>query len=149
MGLYSHIDGVNFILSVSQSGSIMKIGDVAKQLDMPASTIRYYEKRGLIKAPDRVSGKRDFNDSTLVTLRLIKLCQAAGFSISEIRQFLERHQENPSLEGLWLPDVDIKRKEIRQKIKDLQQIDSVLSLLMTCKCKSIEQCVGSALASNL
>ncbi|MFT7472838.1 MAG: DNA-binding transcriptional MerR regulator [Kiritimatiellia bacterium] len=52
----------------------MKIGDVAKHLDIPSSTIRYYEKKGLIDPPERVSGKRDFNNSTLMTLRFIQLC---------------------------------------------------------------------------
>jgi len=123
----------------------LKIGEVAKQLGIPASTIRYYEKKGLIKAPERVSGKREFSDHIVVTLRFIQLCQAAGFTISEIKSLLEHYMANPSKGGLWQPAVEKKRNEIRNQIDELIQIEAVLGELMKCSCESIEQCVSKAL----
>ncbi len=126
----------------------MKIGDVAKRLDIPSSTIRYYEKKGLINPPERVSGKREFSTSALVTLRFIQLCQGAGFTIGEIRSLLEHYVEDSSKSGLWQPAVETKRTEIRKQIDELKQVDAVLGELMKCRCESIEQCVSLALQDS-
>jgi len=123
----------------------LKIGEVSKRLGIPSSTIRYYEKNGLIPPPERVSGKRDFNTNTLVTLRFIQLCQAAGFTISEIRSLVENYKSDPSKDGLWQPAVGSKRAEVRNRIEELKRVDAVLGELMKCRCNSIEQCVGLAL----
>ena len=122
----------------------MKIGEVAKRLDIPSSTIRYYEKRGLLPPPERVSGVREFGSSALATLRFIQLGQAAGFTINELQSLLERYLQGPKKDGLWQPDVEAKRKEIREKIKELKQADAVLGRLMTCQCETIEQCITPA-----
>ena len=126
----------------------MKIGDVAKRLDIPSSTIRYFEKVGRINPPERVSGKREFSSSTLVTLRFIQLCQAAGFTISEIRSLREQYMEDSSKGGLWQPAVETKRKEIQKQIDELKQVDAVLGELLKCRCESIEQCVSLALQDS-
>lgn len=123
----------------------MRIGEVSKQLGIPASTIRYYEKNGLIKPPKRISGNREFSKSALVTLRFIQLCQATGFTINEIQKILEQHRQDSSQGGLWQPAVEKKRNEIRNQIDELIQIEAVLGELMKCSCESIEQCVSKAL----
>jgi len=123
----------------------VKIGDVAKQLNMPPSTIRYYEKRGLIPTPGRVSGRREFDKSALANLRFIQLCQAAGFSISEISSLIEQFSNAQSNTGVCQPAVVSKRNEIQHQIKQLQQMDAVLSEMTKCRCSSIEQCIGFAL----
>jgi len=122
----------------------MKIGAVARHLGIPASTIRYYEKKGLI-APDRVSGKRQFNNNAIVRLQFIQLCQSAGFTIAEIQDLLTHYAEDSSRNGPWLPAVEVKRAEIRARIGALQQTEALLEELVKCRCKSIEQCVNVAL----
>ncbi len=67
----------------------MKIGDVAERLGIPVSTIRYYEKVGLIEHQRRVSGRRDFDERALFALQFIQLAQAAGFTIVEMKSLLE------------------------------------------------------------
>ena len=141
-------DGGLSHLSRYFQGDAVKIGDVAKRLDIPSSTIRYYEKKGLINPPKRVSGKREFSTSALVTLRFIQLCQAAGFTIVEIRSLLEHYAEDSSKSGLWQPAVETKRTEIRKQIDELKQVDAVLGELMKCRCESIEQCVSLALQDS-
>ncbi len=103
----------------------MRIGEVAKHLDISASAIRYYEKKGLIKPPERVFGKRKFSNSALVTLKFIQLCQAAGFTISEMQKILEQHIEDSSQTGLWQPAVENKQKEIKKQIDKLKVIDAL------------------------
>jgi len=123
----------------------MKIGDVAKQLNMPPSTIRYYEKRGLIPAPDRVSGKREFNKGIMATLRFIQLCQTAGFSINEIISLMDQFLDDSNKAGVCQPAVVVKRKEIKKQIEELKQIDAVLGEMSKCRCSSMEQCISFAM----
>ena len=126
----------------------MKIGEVSEQLAMPASTIRYYEKQGLINSPERVSGQREFNSNNVIRLRFIQLCQAAGFSIGEIKKILEQYKENSSQDGLWQPAVEKKQQEIRNQIDELKQMEIVLNELMQCRCETVEQCVSEALQDS-
>ena len=132
-------------MAIQEQGAAMRIGEVARKLNLSTSAIRYYEKQGLIASPDRVSGKREFNNNTVARLRFIQMCQAAGFSISEIRELLTRYAEDSSRNGPWLPAVEVKRNEIRRQIGKLQQTEALLDELVKCRCQSIEQCVGMAL----
>ena len=126
----------------------MKIGDVARQLDMPASTIRYYEKVGLIERQRRVSGRRQFNDRALFALRFVQLAQAAGFTIAEIKSLLESYAQDPTDTGIWKPFAETKQAEVRRQIDTLQRMDRVLTELIGCRCSSIEACVQLATAAD-
>ena len=84
----------------------------------------------------------------MVTLRFIQLCQAAGFTISEIRTLLQHYEEDSGKGGLWQPAVENKRKEVQKQLDELKQVDAVLGELMKCRCESIEQCVSLALKDS-
>ena len=125
----------------------MMIGEVAKRLNIPASTIRYYEKKGLV-SPDRKSGKRIFSDATVVRLQFIQLCQAAGFTISEIRTLLTDYTKDSSGNGPWLPMVEVKLAAVQNQISELQCTEALLGELVNCRCRSIDQCVSVALSKS-
>lgn len=62
----------------------MDIAEVAKRAGIPASTLRFYEEKGLIASTGRKGLRRLFKPSVLDQLSLIALGQAAGFSLDEI-----------------------------------------------------------------
>ena len=62
----------------------MDIAQVARESGLPASTLRYYEERGLIASTGRRGLRREFSPKVLERLALIALGQAAGFSLEEI-----------------------------------------------------------------
>ncbi len=66
----------------------MDIAEVAKQTGVPASTLRFYEKKGLIASLSREGLRRRFASSVLDELALISLGQAAGLSLDEIRSMI-------------------------------------------------------------
>ena len=66
-------------------GKTLDIGKVAKQSGLPASTLRYYEEKGLIQSVGRHGLRRLFDASVLKQLSLISLGRLAGFSLDEIR----------------------------------------------------------------
>lgn len=62
----------------------LDISDVAKRSGLPASTLRYYEEKGLIQSSGRKGLRRLFDPTVMDQLALISLGRAAGFSLDEI-----------------------------------------------------------------
>ncbi len=57
----------------------LTIGDVARESGVAPTTLRYYEKIGLVPAPARIGGQRRYDDAVLARLEVIRLCKSAGF----------------------------------------------------------------------
>jgi MerR family redox-sensitive transcriptional activator SoxR len=62
----------------------LDISEVARRSGVPASTLRFYEEKGLIASTGRRGLRRLFDPGVLERLALIALGQAAGFSLDEI-----------------------------------------------------------------
>ena len=63
---------------------VLDIAEVAQRSGLPASTLRYYEEKGLIESVGRRGLRRQFDEQILERLALISLGRAAGFSLDEI-----------------------------------------------------------------
>ena len=63
---------------------LLTIGEVAKRAGVATSTIRYYEREGLLAADARQSGQRRFRDETLRRLVFIGMLQDAGLALDDI-----------------------------------------------------------------
>jgi DNA-binding transcriptional MerR regulator len=63
---------------------MLDIAQVAKRSGLPASTLRFYEEKGLIESAGRRGLRRTFEASVLERLALIGLGRMAGFSLDEI-----------------------------------------------------------------
>jgi DNA-binding transcriptional MerR regulator len=65
---------------------LLDIADVAQRSGMPASTLRFYEAKGLIASAGRRGMRRLFDSKVLERLAVIALGRVAGFSLEEIAQ---------------------------------------------------------------
>ena len=65
------------------------IGEVSEMFDLPVSTLRYYDKEGLLidLEKDR-SGNRKFNENNLEALRVIECLKKSGMQIKDIKEFM-------------------------------------------------------------
>ena len=97
---------------------MIEISDLAKLSGQPASALRYYEQRGLIKSTGRKGLRRLFNSDTLERLSLIALGRAAGFSLDEIRDMF-----------VDSPEFEINRDKLREKADELDQTIKELSMI--------------------
>ena len=89
----------------------MKIGELAERSGIPASTIRYYEKEGLLpKAQRGANGYRVYQDNALERLDLIQLGQKLGFSLDAIRSIVALH--GTALKDALLGQLDARLQEI-------------------------------------
>ena len=110
----------------------LKRGNLAKMAAVNIETIRYYEKQGILPEPDRSpSGYRQYNEETVNRIRFVKRAQKLGFSLSEIKQLLKL-SEGEITDCDEVKDIALKKLEaIREKIINLQKLDSILSNLAT------------------
>lgn len=98
------------------------IGEVAEKLNLTASTIRYYDKEGLLPfVKRRQSGIRTFSESDIGILKIIECLKSTGMSIKDIKKFSEWCMEGDlSLQERY--DMFLERKHVVEKqIEDLQK----------------------------
>jgi len=114
----------------------MDIAEVAKHTGVPASTLRYYEKQGLIASVGRQGIRRRFAPGVLDQLALISLGQAAGLSLDEIRSMLLPNGQ-PSLDRQMLA---AKADEIDALIKRLRAVSRGLRHAAACPAPSHAEC---------
>ncbi|EAR61159.1 heavy metal-responsive transcriptional regulator [Neptuniibacter caesariensis] len=115
--------------------TLLKIGQVAKQSDISVETVRYYEKRGLIPAPQRLdSGYRVYPQSILQRLHFIQRCKDLGFSLQEIGELLNLQTDPATSSALVKEQVENKIQLVKQKIGELQKIEHSLEQLSDLCC---------------
>jgi MerR family mercuric resistance operon transcriptional regulator len=73
----------------SQGPKSLTIGQLAKGVSVGVETIRFYQRKGLLKTPTRESGIRRYGREDQRRLRFIRQAQAAGFTLEEIKQLLD------------------------------------------------------------
>ncbi len=67
----------------------LTIGEVARRAGVATSSIRYYERRGLLPEPERVHGQRRYDTAVLGKLGFIGVAQSAGFKLREIKELID------------------------------------------------------------
>lgn len=72
----------------SQAPRSLTIGKLAAAGGVGVETIRFYQRKGLLKTPARDSGFRHYGPEDVRRLRFIKQAQTAGFTLEEIRELL-------------------------------------------------------------
>ena len=67
----------------------LTIGEVARRAGIATSSIRYYESIGLLPEPDRLHGRRRYDQQVLGKLAFVGVAQSAGFKLREIRELMD------------------------------------------------------------
>lgn len=110
----------------------MKIGEVSKAAAIPVETIRYYEKIGLVPAPEReASGYRSYRQHHLDRLLFIRRCRNLDMAQDEIRELIRLADQ---------PDADCSEVDallarhlshVRQRLDELARLEDTLTRLQT------------------
>lgn len=114
----------------------MDISEVAKSSGIPASTLRFYEEKGLIKSVGRQGIRRQFSVNVLERLALIALGRSAGFSLDEIAQML-RADGRVQIDRQMLSD---KAEELDSSIRKLTAMRDGLRHAAVCSASSHMEC---------
>ena len=108
----------------------LTIGKLAKKAGVTIDTVRFYERRGLIKEPARTqSNYRLYPEEEVAHLRFVKKAKELGFSLNEIKQLLKLQHDPMASKSDVKEWTEIKIREIRCRIKDLSRILSALEQL--------------------
>jgi len=123
---------------------MMPIGEVAKRAGLRPSALRYYERMGLLPAPQRESGRRRYGDDILLRLQVIAFARASGFSLQEIGRLFAGRPYSATLRGL----ASRKLVELERSIERLHAMRSLLRASLRCDCLTLEQCGRRLRASD-
>ncbi len=114
----------------------MDIAEVAQQSGVPASTLRYYEEKGLIASVGRQGLRRVFDAGVLERLALIAVGRSAGFSLDEIARMFTSGGK-PRIDRKLLAD---KAEELDRTIRKLSAMRDGLRHAAACPAPSHMEC---------
>jgi len=114
----------------------MRIGELAKQTGLTASSIRFYESKKLVCTVKRnANGYREYAPETVLILKIIASCQKAGFSLKEIEHLL------PQDIGHWQHDKLLE--VLNGKIKEIETLQITLAENKKQLCSIVEHIENS------
>lgn len=114
----------------------MRISDVAEQVGIPISTIRYYEKQAIIREPNRQGRNRSYSAKDVRAIQFVRDAQSLGLPLSEISALIHNSWDKGELAKVAARH----RETVRAQIQSLQRVDNVLSALESCTCTSFADC---------
>jgi MerR family transcriptional regulator, redox-sensitive transcriptional activator SoxR len=115
----------------------LSIGQLAARTGLPTSTLRYYDRIGLIPATGRSGGQRRYDPKVIQRVRAVTLCQRSGFSLEETRRLLDGGRP-------WQALARRKVEELQGRIAELEQTRALLRSVLECGCQSLEACDKAA-----
>ncbi len=103
------------------------IGELAARFGVNRETLRYYERRGLLRSRRTPSGYRLYDDEAVERLAFIRRAQAFGFSLEEIGELLSLNPDSPRSCDRVLKMLDDKLSELARRIEAMQRFHEQLA----------------------
>lgn len=98
------------------------VGETADLLGIPASTLRYYDKEGLLPFVERSSGGiRVFRESDFEWLQVIGCMKKAGMSIKDIKQYIELALEGDDTIDIRLKMFAHQRDVLKARLEEMEK----------------------------
>jgi MerR family redox-sensitive transcriptional activator SoxR len=121
--------------------SSLTISQVAKQVGLRTSAIRYYEQIGLLEPAERVGGQRRYDAGILYRLSIVQRAQQAGFTLEEVQELLTGFVKGTPAPERWKQLSTRKLEELSAKMSEIQFMQGLLRDMMSnCHCDTLETC---------
>ena len=104
----------------------MNIGTASEKSGLPAKTIRYYEKIGLLRADRAGNGYRDYSMSDVHRLRFLQRSRSLGFSVEECRRLLSLYSDKKRASSDVKALAKTKLAEIGRKLAELIELRNTM-----------------------
>ena len=109
----------------------MRTGELAREAGVNIETLRYYERRGLLPAPERApNGYRVYSAAALDRIRFIKRAQGLGFSLEEIEELMSLRPAKGRQRQRVRHIAESKLETIESKLAELESIREALRQLV-------------------
>ncbi|MAT51219.1 MAG: heavy metal-responsive transcriptional regulator [Porticoccaceae bacterium] len=114
------------------------ISQLAHAADIPTTTVRYYERVGLVEPEDRSAGNyRLYSEESLRKLKFIRSAQAIGFTLDDVKALLSTPSNTAASCREVQSLIENRLVEVDQRLKDLRHVQRVLKASLE-KCKDTE-----------
>jgi MerR family redox-sensitive transcriptional activator SoxR len=122
----------------------VSIGEVAGRAGLRPSALHYYERIGLLPAPERENGRRRYGGEVLRDvldrLAVVRVAQQAGFTISEIRTLLDGFSDDTPPSERWQVLAREKLPEVEALVERAIGMKDLLEKGLGCECLRLEDC---------
>jgi MerR family transcriptional regulator, redox-sensitive transcriptional activator SoxR len=118
----------------------LTIGEVAQRAGLPTSSIRYYERIGLLPEPDREGGQRRYDADVLGKLGFIGVAQSAGFKLREIKELIEGVDGDDGLGTQMRSLSSRKLDEVEALLERTKAMKGWLEVAKECGCATPAEC---------
>jgi MerR family redox-sensitive transcriptional activator SoxR len=118
----------------------LPISDVARVFGLRTSAIRYYEQIGILPPPMRKNGQRRYDDSVLFRLAVVQRARETGFTLEEIRELFFGFPPGTPPPRRWHQLSQRKIAELRERMKRLKAMETLLKGVKNCHCDALEEC---------
>lgn len=119
----------------------LTISEVARQVGLQASAIRYYEQIELLPPAQRMSGQRRYDSAALHRLAIIQRARQLGFTLDEIRQLFFGFRNVTRASERWHTLSRRKLAELDGLMNGIKTVRRLLKTMMeNCHCDTLEQC---------
>lgn len=117
----------------------LAIGDLARQVGMRPSALRYYESLGLLPPARRVGGRRVFPAAAVRRIALIRMAQRARFTLAEIRQLIDTAPDR-GVTRQWRALAERKIPELDQVVRETRALRDAVAGCLECGCMDFDSC---------
>ena len=127
----------------------LTISEVARQVGLQPSAIRYYERIGLLPPAQRISGQRRYDSMVLARLAVVQRARQLGFSLEEIRQLFFSFPRDAQASERWRKLSEAKLAELDDLMNEIESVRSLLKrMIKNCHCETFDQCGAGILRSG-
>ena len=117
----------------------LTIGEVARRAGVPTSSIRYYERIGVLPEPSRQGGQRRYDAEVLGRLGFIGVAQSAGFKLREIKELI--HGVDADGLGEQMRALSSRRLgEVEALLERTKAVKGWLEVAQECGCATPAEC---------
>ena len=101
---------------------VYTIGEMAQMLDVPASTLRYYDKEGLLPFVERSNGgMRVFKTADYEWLQIIGCLKKTGMSLKDIRKFIYLVMQGDASIRERLELFEKRKQEVERQLEEIKE----------------------------
>jgi MerR family redox-sensitive transcriptional activator SoxR len=119
----------------------LRISEVAQQVGLQASAVRYYEQIGLLPPAQRMSGQRRYDTTALYRLAIIRRARQLGFTLDEIRHLFFGFRKVTRASQRWHALSQRKLAELDGFMDGIKTVRRLLKKMMqNCQCDTLDQC---------
>jgi MerR family redox-sensitive transcriptional activator SoxR len=128
----------------------LTISEVARQVGLQASAIRYYEQIGILLPAQRISGQRRYDATVLYRLAVIQRARQTGFTLDEIRELFFGFRDAAPASQRWQKLSRRKLEELEELMKQIKTMRQLLrSMIECCRCDTLDQCGRGILRNGI